>query len=125
MAQLPQSVRETWEHRKGPAILTTVSSNSIPNAIYVTCIALYDESTVVIADNYFDKTRSNLLAGSQGSLLYMAEDSKAIQIKGTMTRHTSGPVFDHMQSWNPQKHPGHAAVALHVEEVFSGAERLL
>jgi hypothetical protein len=30
-----------------------------------------------------------------------------------------------MNAWNPAQHPGNAAAALRVEEVFSGAERLL
>jgi len=30
-----------------------------------------------------------------------------------------------MKQWNPEKHPGHAAAALKVEEAYSGAERLL
>jgi predicted pyridoxine 5'-phosphate oxidase superfamily flavin-nucleotide-binding protein len=125
MPQLPDAVKAAWEKRNGPAIFTTVSDGSMPNSIYVTCVALYDDSTVLIADNYFDKTRRNILAGSQGSLLFMTDDQKTYQIKGTISRHTSGPMFDHMKSWNPQKHPGHAAAALAVEEVYSGAEKLL
>jgi uncharacterized protein len=35
-----------------------------------------------------------------------------------------GPVFDDMKTWNPTRHPGRAAVAIHVEEVYSGAKRL-
>ncbi len=30
-----------------------------------------------------------------------------------------------MKKWNPKKHPGHAAAALKVEEVYTGAEKLL
>jgi len=30
-----------------------------------------------------------------------------------------------MKTWNPEKHPGHAAVALKVEEVYSGVEKLM
>jgi len=125
MPQLPEAVRTAWEKRNGPAILATVNEESMPNTIYVTCVALYDDSTVLIAENYFDKTRRNILAGSKGSFLFMTEDRKTYQIKGTISRHTSGPIFDHMKSWNPEKHPGHAAAALTVEEVYSGAERLL
>jgi uncharacterized protein len=125
MAQLPDSVLQAWEHRTGPAVLTTVDKGSTPNAIYVTCLALHDARTVVVADNYFDKTRRNILAGSKGSLLFITDSNKTFQIKGTFSYHTSGPVFDHMKSWNPKKHPGHAAAALAVEEVFSGAEKLL
>ena len=125
MPQLPAAVRDAWEKRSGPAIFATANDGSMPNAIYVTCVALYDDSTVLIADNYFDKTRRNILAGSKGSFLFMTEDNKTYQVKGTISHHTSGPVFDHMKSWNPQKHPGHAAAALAVEEVYSGADKLL
>lgn len=125
MPQLPEAVKAAWEKRSGPAVFTTVDEGSMPNAIYVTCVALYDDSTVLIADNYFDKTRRNILAGSKGSLLFMADGQKPYQIKGTISYHRSGPLFDHMKSWNPKKHPGHAAAALAVEEVCSGAERLL
>ena len=125
MPQLPADVKDAWEKRNGPAIFTTVNEETMPNTIYVTCIGLYDDSTVLIADNYFDKTRHNIHAGSKGSLLFMTEDNKTYQIKGTLGYHTSGPLFDHMKSWNPEKHPGHAAAALAVEEVYSGSEKLL
>jgi len=29
-----------------------------------------------------------------------------------------------MKTWNSPKHPGHAAAALRIEEVYSGAEKL-
>jgi len=125
MPQLPAAVKDAWEHRNGPAVLTTVSDGSTPNTIYVTCVALYDDRTILIADNYFDKTRRNILAGGKGSLLFMAEGHKPYQIKGTISYHTDGPLFDHMKSWNPEKHPGHAAAALAVDEVYSGAQKLL
>ena len=30
-----------------------------------------------------------------------------------------------MEKWNPEKHPGHAAAALKVEEIYKGAEKIL
>lgn len=51
-------------------------------------------------------------------------DKQAYQLKGTMEYHESGPLFDYMKKWNPTKHPGHAAAALVVNEVYSGAKRL-
>jgi len=125
MPEATNPVHDTWEKRSGPAVFTTVSRDGTPNSIYVTCIALYDDRTVLIADNYFDKTRRNIESGSPGVLLYITEDSKTVQIKGTLSYHTEGPLFDHMKSWNPKKHPGNAAVALTVDEVYSGAKRLL
>lgn len=125
MPKLPQSVLEAWKKRNAPVVLTTVSQNSTPNSIYVSCVELYDESTVVVADNYFDKTKSNILSGSKGSLLFITKGNQAFQIKGSITYHTSGPIFNHMKSWNPKDHPGHAAAAVTVEEVYSGSEKLL
>ena len=124
MASLSKDVQQAWESRKGPVILATISQEGVPNIIYVTCVNTFGDDRLVVADNYFDKTRTNLLAGSRGSLLFQSEDGKAYQVKGTFEYHTDGEVFDHMKTWNPSQHPGHAVAALQVEEVYSGAEKL-
>ena len=85
----------------------------------------YDEERLVVADNYFDKTRANIAAGSKASLLFITEAGKAYQVKGSIEYATNGPVFDDMKTWLDPKHPGHAAAILHVEQVFSGAMQLL
>ena len=125
MPVLPEDVRKAWDNRKGPVIFSTVDKNAVPNAIYATCVNLFDEDSIVVADNYFDKTRNNILAGSKGSILFITEADKAFQVKGTLEYHKEGDVFEDMKTWNPQQHPGHAAAVLKVEEVYSGAEKLL
>ena len=124
MTTLPNAVREAWEDRDGPVILATVSPDGIPNTIYATCVGAFGDDRLVVADNYFDKTRQNLLAGGKGSLLFRCKKGKAYQVKGTLEYHKDGEVFDHMKTWNPEKHPGHAAAAVRIEEVYSGAEKL-
>ena len=52
-------------------MLTTVDGAGVPNAIYATCVSRFDEETLVVADNYFNKTRKNILSGSKGSLLFI------------------------------------------------------
>ena len=125
MATLPETVIKAWENREGPVILTTVDANGVPNAIYATCISLYNAETLVVADNYFSKTRANILAGSLGSVLFMTKDGQAYQIKGHLEYHTTGAVFEDMKRWNPTRHPGHAATALNVEQVYSGSQQLV
>jgi hypothetical protein len=122
--KLSQEVIQAWEDRNGPVVFTTVDGNGVPNSIYATCVGRFDESVLVIADNYFDKTRSNIKNGSRGSVLFMTNGNKAYQVKGTIEYHTEGELFDFMKSWNPEKHPGHAAAVLQVEEAFSGAKKL-
>ncbi len=97
----------------------------MPNAIYATCVSKFSEDTIVIANNYFSKTLENILAGSKGSILFITKEKKSYQIKGSIEYHTEGVIFEDMKKWNPEKHPGHAAAALKVEEVYSGAEKLL
>lgn len=125
MAALPEEVSKAWENREGPIVLATVSEDGLPNAIYATCVSKYSEDTMVVANNYFSKTLQNIQAGSKATLLFLTKEQKSYQIKGTIEYHTEGDVFDDMKRWNPTKHPGHAAAALKVEEVYSGAKRLL
>jgi uncharacterized protein len=125
MSALPEIVSQAWEKRQGPIVLATVDSTGRPNIIYATCVRKYGEDKIVVADNYFSKTRANILAGSQGALLFITEDKKAYQVKGTFEYLTSGEIYADMKTWLDPKHPGHAAVVLHVEQVFNGATPLL
>ncbi len=125
MAALPDSVLQAWKQRSGPAILATADSDGMPNAIYCTCVRIFDEDTIVVANNYFDKTLRNILAGSRGALLFLTAEEESFQIKGTVEYHVDGPIFEHMKSWNPPERPGRGAAALKVEEVYNGASRIL
>ena len=124
MPALPETVAKAWDDRKGPVVFTTVDENGTPNSIWATCVSKFDDETIVIADNYFGKTQKNILAGSKASVLFITNDDKSYQVKGSIEYHKDGPVFDDMKKWNPEKHPGHAAAAVKVEEVYSGSEKL-
>jgi len=123
VSQLPEVVSQAWESRQGPIVFTTVDEQGTPNAIYATCVSKYDESTLVVADNFFGKTRANIKAGSQGSILFITDEGKAYQVKGTISYTTAGAVFDDMKCWNGER-PGNAAAALSVEAVYSGSTQL-
>jgi uncharacterized protein len=124
MTMIPESIQEAFKDREGPIVLGTVDDKGVPNIIYATCVSMFSADTVVVADNYFSKTRANILAGSPGSLLFITKKGKAYQLKGKIEYIKEGEVFDDMKKWNPPEHPGHAAAALRVEEVYSGAEKL-
>jgi len=125
MAALPEKVSKAWGDREGPIILSTVNGDEIPNAIYATCVSKFSEDTIVVANNYFSKTLENILSGSKGTILFITKEGKSYQIKGSIEYHKEGSIFGDMKKWNPKKHPGHAAAALKVEEVYTGAEKLL
>ncbi|MHC5035351.1 MAG: pyridoxamine 5'-phosphate oxidase family protein [Planctomycetota bacterium] len=125
MPPLPEAVSEAWDERQGPAVFTTVDKNGMPNSVYVGNLSKLTEEKLIIADNYFHKTRANVLDGSRGALLFITTKGEAYQIKGGLERHTSGEIYDDMKQWLDPRHPGVAAVVLNVEEVYRGANRLL
>lgn len=125
MAKLPETVSKAWEEREGPVVLTTSDKKGMPNAIFATCVSKYSDDTIIVANNYFRKTLENIQNGSKGSILFLTKDRKSYQIKGSIEYHKEGAVYEDMKQWNPEKHPGHAAAALKVEEVYYGAERIL
>jgi hypothetical protein len=118
-------VAKAWENRDGPAVLATVDAAKTPNAIYVGEIRYEAREGFIVADNYFCKTRANIKNGTKGSILFLTKDRKSFQVKGPMTYHTEGAIFENMRSWHDLKYPGVAAVLLRVEEAYSGAEKLL
>lgn len=125
MSVLPDKILEAWKKKTGPIILTTVDKSGVPNAIYASCVSLYNQETVLIADNYLNKTRQNILEGSRGSILFITDNGKSFQVKGLLEYHEKGPLFDDMKKWNPGQHPGKAVVALKLEQAYSGSEKLL
>ena len=125
MAKIPEIAIQAWENRDGPVVLATTDSNRVPNAIYVTCVKRISDDLMVVADNKMNKTRANIMAGTSASLLYITKEKKAFQLKGSLEYRTSGEIFNEMKNgWLDKKYPGNAAVLFHVEEVYSGAEKL-
>jgi predicted pyridoxine 5'-phosphate oxidase superfamily flavin-nucleotide-binding protein len=125
MADVKEVLQEEWEKREGPAILTTVDSRGMPNAIYAGDMKYDPDIGFIVVDNYFSKTRENIKNGSLGSFLFITGEKKAYQAKGRLEYHTEGPIFDDMKQWHSQKHPGVAATVIKVDELYSGAEKLI
>lgn len=125
MKTIPENVKQAWENREGPVILTTINKNKVPNSIYATCVSIYQGNRIIIADNYFQKTRQNIQEKKKAAVLFMDKNGKAYQIKGTIESHQDGEFFENMKQWNPPEHPGHAAAVLTVEEIYSGADQII
>jgi len=124
MKILPDVVIQAWEERDSVPVLTTVAPDGTPNSIYVRIVGLHDSGTIIIANNKFDKTKGNILAGCRAALLFLTKGKKAYQIKGSIELQESGPLFDEMKKINPPEYPGHSVAVLRVEEVYCGAEKL-
>jgi uncharacterized protein len=125
MQVLTNEIIEAWGQKEGPVVVTTVDKENMPNSVYATCVGMSADHRIVVADNYFSKTKLNIEQGSRVVVLFITEAGKSYQIKGEVEYHTSGVLFDFMKSWNPIKHPGHGAVVVNPLEAYSGKTRIL
>lgn len=124
MAKLPEAVQAVLADFQAPVIFTTVDKDGVANSVYC-MLSKVTEDTLIICDNYFHKTRANILSGSSGSILFSTADMKTYQIKGSIEYLNKGELYEEIRDTVDAKHPRVAIMVLHVETVFSGAEQLL
>lgn len=125
MITIPEKVKAAWSAKETPIILTTVSKNGIPNSIYATCVELFDDNKVLIANNKFKKTYDNIMDCDKATVLFIANKREAYQLKGTISYTTEGECFDDMKKWNRKDLPGFGVAVLQVKEIYAGAEKVL
>jgi len=125
MNKLPEIARKAWDNRKGPFVFTTVNKNGTPNSIYATSVSLFNETQILVANNFFCKTIENIFSGSTGAILFITNEDMSYQIKGTVNYFTEGEQFDDMKKWNPAHLPGHGVAVMEISEVFTRSGKLL
>lgn len=121
MAQLTDEVKKAISKQDVFPVVTS-NQDRTPNVVYITYLKAIDGQTVLIADNYLNKTRDNIL--NNGKIAFAVRDEKkgSFQVKGTAERLTEGPMFDEVQKWVPGRLPRVAAIVMHIEEIYNGAD---
>ena len=68
-----------------------------------------------------------LFAGIEDAMMRTVEisEKKSYQAKGEIECFTDGPIYEDMRQWVDQKKPRIAAAVLRVDELYSGAEKLI
>ncbi|MBM3291060.1 hypothetical protein FJY84_00080 [Candidatus Bathyarchaeota archaeon] len=80
MVKVPEEVRKTFEKQR-VIPFATAAKNGIPNVALVGMWWWEDEETMVISDNYLNKTKNNFIENPVAALNGWA-DGKSYQIKG-------------------------------------------
>jgi hypothetical protein len=124
MAKLTQRVRDAWANKQDNLAFATVDRDGKPNVVWVTCVRRIDDERLLIVNNYFHKTLENTLSGSTGSLLLIAPGREAYQIKGTLSYHVDGELYQDMKTWLDPKFAGVGAIVLTITEIYYGAEKV-
>ena len=97
MAKLNQRMKEILEKQK-PIVLATATEDGIPNVVPVGMKKIIDDETILISDQYLNKTRKNIEANPRVAITVW-DEIEGYQIKGTVTIETSGPLFEETARW--------------------------
>lgn len=100
----------------------TATKDGVPNVVPIGFARPIDNKTIMIVDNFMNKTRKNLENNPKASLVPRDASKCPYQFKGTVEIHTSGKEFDDAVDWATSvmsKLAPKAAIILKVEEIYS------
>ncbi len=124
MAKMTKHMQELL-NKVPVAILATATPDAVPNAVPVGAKKTIDNQTVLISNQFLNKTLANIKANPYVSLMYW-EGDKGYQIKGPVTVETTGRRFEETALWIKEmsKKMGlslrsKGAVILRVEEIYA------
>ena len=125
MTAVTETVKQAWDHREGPIVLTTVGNDGNPNNLYADEVSMFEDSKIVIANKFIDRSMKNRLPDSSGSVVFVTDDKKLYLVKGEVHYEYAGKNFRFMKSWSGDRHPGHGAAVVEIDEVFENGEQIL
>jgi hypothetical protein len=123
MAQMTEGMKELFD--KVPiVILSTATGDGVPNAVPVGAKKIIDGETILISDQFFNKTLTNMNSNPKVSVMYW-QGREGYQLKGTATIETTGKRFEETAHWIeelsqkagfPIKSKG--AIIVQIEEIY-------
>jgi predicted pyridoxine 5'-phosphate oxidase superfamily flavin-nucleotide-binding protein len=117
---LKDELKEAIE--KNLVFLATASIQGVPNVVPIGFARPIDDETILIADNYMNKTRKNLDENPKLSLIVSDAKTFPYQVKGTVEIFESGEYFDQVVEWAQNvmtELQPKSAILFKVEEIYS------
>jgi len=103
MITLTQEIKESLQGTK-VTFLATASIKGIPNVVPIAAFKVQDDGTMLISDQYFNKTLANMQENPEIALSWWG-DKGGFQIKGTVTVHTNDEIFRQNIAWMKESWP--------------------
>jgi Predicted flavin-nucleotide-binding protein structurally related to pyridoxine 5''-phosphate oxidase len=119
MVKLTAEIKESLAATK-LVYLSTASKKGVPNAVPIGAFKLLDDGTMLISDQFFNKTLENLKENPHAGITWWGEKG-GFQIKGTTTIHTSDAIFKEDAAWIKELKPNlvaKSAIVLSITDVF-------
>ena len=123
MAKMTDKMKELF-NKVSTVVIATATAYGKPNAVPVNAKKVIDDETILISDQYFNKTLANMRMNPQVSIMYW-EGVKGYQLKGSVIIETSGQLYEDTARWIdeismklgvPLKSKG--AVIFKIEEIY-------
>jgi hypothetical protein len=97
MVKVTEEIKESLKGTK-IAFLATASKDGAPNVVPIGAFKFLDNETLLISDQFFNKTLKNLQENPRISLVWWGEKG-GFQVKADITIHTEGEVFRQNVEW--------------------------
>ncbi len=99
MPKLNGAVKDVFE-KTAIYPVATASKDGIPNVVPIHYVKIYDEDTILLVDNFMNKSLKNIQENPQIAISVWDMNAKqAYQIKGQATIVTSGKPFEEAMAW--------------------------
>jgi predicted pyridoxine 5'-phosphate oxidase superfamily flavin-nucleotide-binding protein len=103
MVTLTDEIRESLTGTK-TIFLATSSRDCIPNVVPIGAFKLLDDETLLVSDQFFNKTLQNMKENPHVALSWWGEKG-GFQIKGRVTLHTNDEIFRQDVLWMKELRP--------------------
>jgi len=126
MAQMTERMKELFD-KVPTVVLSTVSEDGTPNAVPVGSKKIIDDETILMSDQFFNKTLANMKANPRVGVTFW-EGYEGYQFKGIVTIETTGQRFEDTARWIEEMSTkagfplnSKGAVILKIEEIYGVA----
>ena len=126
MVKLTDEIRESLAAAK-LAFFATSAKDRTPNVVPIGAFKVLDDATLLISDQFFNKTLANMKENPRAALSWWG-DKGGFQIKGDVTIHTEGEIWEMDVAWMKDLRPNlkpKGAVVMKITGVYTvipGAE---
>jgi predicted pyridoxine 5'-phosphate oxidase superfamily flavin-nucleotide-binding protein len=99
MAALNERMKEIFA-KQGIFVFGTADSNGVPNVVPVGAVRILDDETLLVSDQYFNKTLNNLKENPKVAISFWERaEGEGYQIKGEASIHTQGKIYEDTAEW--------------------------
>lgn len=119
MVKLTEEIKESMKGVK-TIFMATCSKAGVPNVVPMTTYKLMDDETMLLADNFMQKSLMNMKENPRIAISYWGEKG-GFQIKGTVALHTDDQVYKDTVAWvkgmKPTLNPK-TAIVIKITDVY-------